>query len=262
MVDKVAELLASVNAPFGLGFQELRGDYAKELVRERHIARAIADKAATHFASEDSLRRFYTSLFGGTAPKADLADSAKLQGEIRSRLLKSGGACYVAESPEAFLEFSEVRDIIVDAGGIPCYPVLLDNEAGEYTEFEGDFEALADNLARKGVPAIELIPVRNGIEALTRFVRFFHQRGFVITFGTEHNTPELIPLTVSCRNRVPLDDYLFGVGYTGACVVAAHQYLVARGQEGVSAAEGPVSSERRTELAGLGDGVIKHFLGA
>lgn len=261
MVEKVADLLGSVRAPFGLGFEELRTAYAKELVRERHVARAVADKAAKHFGSEDALRRFYTTLFGGSPPKANLNNSAKLEGEIRSRLLKSGGSCYVPESPEAFLEFSEVRDIVVDAGGIPCYPVLLDNEAGEYTEFEGEFEALADNLARKGVPAVELIPVRNGVDALTRFVRFFDERGFVITFGTEHNTPELIPLTVACRDRVPLDDYLRGVGYTGACVVAAHQYLGAKGRDGLGAAGGPVSSKKRAELADLGDGVIRRFLG-
>jgi len=262
MTENVAELLGSVDAPFELGFEELRTTYAKELVRERHIARAVADKAARHFASEDALRGFYATLFGGTPPKADLSDSAKLEGEIRSRLLKSGGLCYVPESAEAFLEFGEVREVVVDAGGIPCYPVLLDNEAGEYTEFEGDFEALADNLTRKGVPAVELIPVRNGIEALTRFVRFFDDRGFVVTFGTEHNTPELIPLTVACRNHVPLDDYLRGVGYTGACVVAAHQYLGAKGRDGLSAKDGPVSSKQRAELARLGDAVIRHFLGA
>ena len=34
---------------------------------------------------------------------------------------------------------------------------------------------------------------------LKNFVEFFHNKGFIITFGTEHNTPEMIPLTVTSK---------------------------------------------------------------
>ena len=59
-----------------------------------------------------------------------------------------------------------------------------------------------------GIECIELIPGRNDFNILKNFAEFFHKKGFIITFGTEHNTPEMIPLTVTARGSVPLDESL------------------------------------------------------
>jgi hypothetical protein len=52
--------------------------------------------------------------------------------------------------------------------------------------------------------------------------------------GTEHNTPEMIPLTCDTRGKKPLSPAMKQVAYEGACVVAAHQYFRSKGGEGYS----------------------------
>jgi sulfopyruvate decarboxylase TPP-binding subunit len=63
----------------------------------------------------------------------------------------------------------------------------------DYTEFESDPEKLYNSLKQLGIECIELIPCRNDSDILKNFVEFFHKKGFIITFGTEHNTPEMMP---------------------------------------------------------------------
>ena len=115
---------------------------------------------------------------------------------------------------------------------MPCYPVLLDDDKGSFTDFESVREKLLRDLIANNIFSIELIPGRNDYGILKDFVSFFHQNDFVITFGTEHNTPQLNPLTVSCRGGIPLDNELRNINYEGAAVIAAHQYLIAKGEEG------------------------------
>ena len=40
---------------------------------------------------------------------------------------------------------------------------------------------------------------------LQRFVEFFQKKGFVILLGTEHNAPEMIPLTCDTRDKKPIE---------------------------------------------------------
>ena len=68
----------------------------------------------------------FKKIFSGKEPKSAMGNIAGLENEIRGNLLKSGGAAFVTEDPKAFLSLEEVKNIIIDAGGIPCYPVLLD----------------------------------------------------------------------------------------------------------------------------------------
>ncbi len=50
------------------------------------------------------------------------------------------------EDEKSFLELKKIIKIIIKAGGIPCYPVLLDDPSGKFTEFEGDYEKLFQSL--------------------------------------------------------------------------------------------------------------------
>ena len=68
-----------------------------------------------------------------------------------------------------FFELKKISGIIIDAGGIPCYPVLLDDPSGKYTEFENDPEKLFNSLSSLGIGCIELIPGRNDFSILKRF---------------------------------------------------------------------------------------------
>ena len=258
MITKLNSLIGSVNPSLSLSYEYVKNRYARELVRERHLARALRMLAQEEYRDEPM--QFIESLYGGEKSRAGSADPALLENEIRSNLLKSGGAAFVEEDEDSFLPLSSINEIILKAGGIPCYPVLLDDPSGRYTEFEADPEQLFASLTTLRTGCIELIPGRNDPAELRSFVEYFHDKGFIITFGTEHNTPEPAPLTVTCRGRKPLDDYLKGVAWEGACVIAAHQYLRANNHEGYVSPFGIPKSSEREEFAETGRLVIEYFL--
>ena len=164
------------------------------------------------------------------------------------------------EDEKAFLSIEQVCEIILDAGGIPCYPVLLDDAAGKITEFEVDRERLSQNLADLGIGCIELIPQRNKLEIMEPFVRYFYEKGFVVTLGTEHNAPGLIPLTPRCSGDKPLTDFLRQVNYESACVIAAHQYLQTQGDCGFIDENGKPRISQRTYLTQLGNAEIRRVI--
>lgn len=259
MLARTNDLLKACNAPFIFEFTQLKTDFAKELVRERHIAKAIRVKINECFPSESERLEFLNALYAGKEQKADLNNNILLEEEIRGNLLKAGGAAYVRENEKAFLPVHEIIEIIVDAGGIPCYPVLLDNKKGEFTGFEEDFNKLADRLSGLGVGCVELIPGRNRFENLLKFVNVMENRGFLILFGTEHNTPQMMPLTVKASDKV-LDSSLERVAYEGACVVAAHQYLKAKGEEGFTEKSGLARLSEKNEFIRIGKAVVEKFL--
>ncbi|MFO7922884.1 MAG: hypothetical protein R6U58_04260 [Bacteroidales bacterium] len=251
MTAKLNRHLKSVDGNLQLDFDEVERRYTKGMVRERHIARALRILVYDRYPSPEDRSEFLGRLFG-VEPSSPAENEAAVENEIRSRLLKSGGAAFVEEDQHAFPGLDEIISVITDAGGIPCYPVLLDDQKGTLTEFEADPEKLCGSLRSRNVSCVELIPGRNDIRQLRSFVSFFRERGFVILFGTEHNTPAAQPLRVSARGGVPLDDELRAVNYEGACVIAAHQYLRAKGEEGYP-------SLKRSGAANLGKAVIEYF---
>jgi hypothetical protein len=207
MVSKLNKLISSANSSLNVNFEEIKKKFAHDLVRERHIAKAVRIMAAENYNSPEKQLSFIEALYGGKKSKADMTDPAGLENEIRSNLLKAGGAAFVEEDERSFFDLISIVGIIVDAGGIPCYPVLLDDPSGKFTEFEDTPEKLYSSLSKLGVACIELIPGRNDFNILKNYVEFFDNKGFIITFGTEHNTPEMIPLTVTTRGKNLLMDH-------------------------------------------------------
>jgi len=260
MINKLNKLIEKENPSFRLSYETIKKEYAHDLVRERHIAKALRKLAISKFTAPEEQLHFLESLYGGKKSKTGLSDTAALENEIRSNILKSGGTAFVAEDESSFLELKKIIRIIIKAGGIPCYPVLLDDPSGKFTEFESDPEKLYTTLKSLGIECIELIPGRNDINILKNFVDFFHKKGFIVTFGTEHNTPEMIPLTVSARGSVPLDESLKRIAWEGVCIIAAHQYLRADGRQGYVLPDGTHSADQMKELIKLGQLVIEYFL--
>ncbi len=260
MVEKLNVFLAELKAGFTFEFEVLKAKYAKNMLRERHIAKALRIAIDEKFSSPEEKKAFYLRVFSGKEPKSDLNDVAGLENEIRGNLLKTGGKAFVPEDPKAFLSLEQVKQVIISAGGIPCYPVLLDDPKGVFTDFEGGKEALYKTLVEKKIYSLELIPGRNDFAILKDFVQFFRSKNFVISFGTEHNTPQLDPIKVSCRGGVPLDEELNRIGYEGACIIAAHQYLVANGEEGYLNADGTGKTNEYDSFVQLGQAVITHFI--
>lgn len=260
MITKLNGLIAKINPSLSLNYDEIKNRFAKELVRERHIAKALRHLAVENHNTEDEQLMFIETLYNGKKSNTGMSNNAALENEIRSNLLKAGGAAFVEEDESSFLELSRIKKIITLAGGIPCYPVLLDDVNGKYTEFEADPGKLYSSLKSMGIGCIELIPGRNDINILKNFTEFFNDKGFVITFGTEHNTPELIPLTVTARGQVPLDDSLKKIAWDGACIIAAHQYLRAHDRQGFVLSDGTLSHDQKNDLIELGSLVIEYFL--
>jgi hypothetical protein len=246
----------------GIGFNfnpiEIQYKFAKNLFRERHIAQAIRTSIFEKFPDTEGRKTIFKILFGGKEVKSPLENIAALENEIRSNLLKAGGPAFVEEDPKAFFTLDEVNSIILGAGGIPCYPVLLDDPSGNFTEYESDWEKLFYSLTEKNIWSIELIPGRNDFNILKDFVIWFHKKGFLITFGTEHNTPQLDPIKIACRGGVPLDDELRKINYEGASVLAAHQYLQSRGEKGFLE-DGKPRLNKRLDFIELGKAVIAKF---
>jgi len=260
MVEKLNAFLTELKAGFSFDFDELKAKYAKNMLRERHIAKALRVAIDEKFTTPEEKKTFYTLVFSGKEVKSDLNDVAGLENEIRGNLLKAGGKAFVTEDPKAFLSLEQVKEVIISAGGIPCYPVLLDDPKGVFTDFEGDKEALYNTLIEKKIFSLELIPGRNDFAILKDFVKFFRSKNFLISFGTEHNTPQLDPIKVSCRNGVELDEELNRIGFEGACIIAAHQYLMANGEEGFLKDDGTGKTNEYDSFVELGKAVILNFI--
>ncbi len=258
MLEKLNSIIEKINPAFVLNFEEIKKRYARELVRERHLAKAVRMLAVDNFSEPDEQIRFIEALCGGKKLKAGMDKPAALENEIRSNLLKAGGAAFVEEDEESFLDPGKIIQIIRNAGGIPCYPVLLDDSSGNFTEFEKDYEKMYESLIKLGTVCIELIPGRNDHDILSGFVKFFYERGFVITFGTEHNTPEMEPLKVRARGKKELSDLLKEVSWKGACVIAAHQYLRAKGEKGYETGGSP-QLNIRNDFEKLGRYVTEYY---
>ena len=83
--------------------------------------------------------------------------------------------------------------------------------------------------------------------------------------GTEHNTLDLVPIEPTCLKGQPVPDDLKEIFWEGACVAAAHQFLVAHGQCGFVDGQGKPNAsyrsdeERISAFRALGMAVIQKY---
>ena len=97
------------------------------------------------------------------------------------------------------------------------------------------------------------------MELLEKYASYLHEQGFVVTFGSEHNTPAMEPIELFARKNTALTERLQQINYEGACVVAAHQHLVAQGLRGYVDAKGNADRSKRQEFIELGKELIENF---
>jgi len=260
MCEKLNEVLANCNARFKLDYEEIKSSMTKGMVRERHLAKALREKINSQFASSEDQQIFYKTIFGGKALKSDIGNFAAIENEIRGNLLKSGGAAFIPESPEAFLEMEMVCQIILKSGGIPTYPFLADDNNGNFTEFEAPKETVMDILRKRNICSVEFITTRNSIVVLEDYADYFNKNGFVVTFGTEHNTPAMEPVELFARNNTPLSKLLLAINYEGACITASHQYLFANESIGYLDKDGRPDLTKRDFFTTLGKALIEYLI--
>jgi hypothetical protein len=235
-----------------LSVEEIRGELAVNLLRERHVAKMLRLKVEEQTGDDRAYLELMTRICGGRAPVRERKDRAGTEDELRALLLKAGAPAFVAEDEKAFMPLEDIMGIITDAGGIPTYPMLLDGAGGRFTEYEAGKEQLLERLAEKGFRSVEMIPLRNRIAILRDYAEYFYDHGFMVSFGTEHNTSAMGPLTVSCTEGAPLDSDLMEISLNGAACQAAHQYLLAR--EGAGYEHLP-----RSEMEELGKLVFRYY---
>ncbi|MHB9056899.1 MAG: PHP domain-containing protein [Paludibacteraceae bacterium] len=258
---KLNEILKNKGIGFTLEIHWIKANLTKGSIRERHLAKALRLKAYEKCGNDDaSIKKLFQELFGGKELKSKTADFAGVENEIRGNLLKAGGDAFVPETAKAFLPMQTVCDIILAAGGIPTYPFLADDVNGNYTDFEGNLEQAAVQLTERGFHSVEFITTRNDIRLLERYASYLYDKGFVVTFGSEHNTPAMEPIELFARKSTPLTDKLMKINYEGACVVVAHQHVVAQGLRGYVDENGHADRSKRGEFVKLGDEIIRNIV--
>lgn len=228
-------------------------------LQERHIAMALAEEIARRTKPAERAAVLRDLL--GQDPKCDPSDSVALQNELRASLLKAGKPAFV---PEGFGGFKESVEFVLELGGIPSYPVLADG-ANPIPEFEATPAELAANIEALGIHAAEFIPIRNKPDILEEYVRALRAKGLVVTAGTEHNTLDLLPIDPLCVDGSEIPASAADAFWEGACVCAAHQFLVAHGETGYVDAAGRLNpgfadgEERIAAFAKLGAHVIDRY---
>ena len=61
------------------------------------------------------------------------------------------------------------------------------------------------------------------MSVIRRILGELEDEGFIVTFGSEHNTPALEPIRLRTRDADTLSEKLRAINWRGACAVAAHQ---------------------------------------
>lgn len=258
MCIKLNELLDANSISFSLDFDWITKELTKGSIRERHLAKALRMKVYEVAKNDEStIKEILQKLFNGVALKALPANIAEVENEIRGNLLKAGGPAFVPEERDAFLSVDSVSKIILNAGGIPTYPFLADDINGNYTDFENDLERVSKELKKRGFHSVEFITTRNGVELLEKYAEYLYDAGFVVTFGSEHNSPTMEPIELFTRNNTPLTNKLLKINYEGACVIAAHQHLVSEGKEGYLDKEGNADPSKMKSFIEVGDELIQ-----
>jgi hypothetical protein len=63
-----------------------------------------------------------------------------------------------------------------------------------------------------------------------------------------------------CRKNEAIDENILKIGYEGVCMLAAHQYLISKDEEGVLDVSGKFKAEARDEFVSIGRAVIDRFV--
>jgi hypothetical protein len=228
-------------------------------LQERHISQAFQEALFQKVDPEARIDRLQ-SILGNESKARGPEDHVAVQNDIRSHLMKAGKPAFVEET---FISFEDARRLIIELGGIPCYPTLADGTS-PICPFEQSPGELIAALKARNIHAAEFIPIRNEIEVLRRYVTAMREAGLAITAGTEHNTLDLVPFDPFCRDGDVPDD-VRAIFWEGACVVAAHQFLTLHGECGFVDEEGnpnpddASAEERIRRFARVGAAVIQRY---
>jgi hypothetical protein len=267
MLARLAEIFQTRGLPTGLDENAVKAMVVRRhgcaadsvYLQERHVAQAFQEALFERVPAEARAERLSQIL--GAACKIDPADAVKIQNAIRAHLMKAGKPAFVQES---FVTFEQAYRLILELGGLPCYPTLADGTT-PICAYEEPVEKLIDTLLANKIYCVEFIPIRNKPDVLARYVLAMRRAGLVVTAGTEHNTRDLLPLEPTCGGGEPVPEELKTLFWEGTCVLAAHQFLVLNGRCGFVTGEGArnpaykAAEKGITAFRKLGAQVIESF---
>jgi hypothetical protein len=229
-------------------------------IQERHIAQAYQE-ALFHAVPADERLATLEKLFGTASKATDPEDAVTIQGDLRSHLMKSGKPAFVKE---AFLQFEQAHELILELKGVPCYPTLADGTS-PVCGYEDPVEDLIADLRSRNIHMAEFIPTRNTPEVLRDYVVAMREAGMAVVGGTEHNTLSLIPIEPKCLKGAEVPEEVKDIFWEGMCVCAAHQHLVLNGESGFVDSDGNPNAkygsddERIKAFAAMGAALIKKY---
>ncbi len=267
MIDLLAKIFETHGLKTGLDEYAVkmmvvnRHGCAPEVVylQERHLAQAFQEALFKLVPPADRITKFSEII---AAPsKSAPEDAVKIQNEIRSHLMKAGKPAFVEET---FVNFDQAYRLILELGGIPCYPTLADGTS-PICGYEEPVEKLIQHMKDAKIYCAEYIPIRNTPEVLSRYVKAVRKAGICVLGGTEHNTLDLLGIEPTCLKTAPVPDDIKEIFWEGACVVAAHQYLTLHGQCGYVDGEGRLNQTYKTDesriaaFRSLGAAVIRKY---
>jgi hypothetical protein len=222
-------------------------------LQERHLAQAFQEVFFDK-VPEDQRGQKLSGLFG-TSAQSNSSDAVGNQNEIRSNLMKAGKICFV---PETFVNLAQAKELIVELGGIPCYPVLADGSK-DRCEYETPMEGLIETLKANKYTMVELITIRNSAEVLAEYVSAIRKAGIAVVAGTEHNTLDLLPMKPACVGGEAVPPEIDAIFREGICVLAAHAFLKAHGKDGFVDEQESGANERIERFSRIGAVVLKKY---
>ncbi len=228
-------------------------------LQERHISQAFQEALFSSVRPAERIEAL-NKVLGAATHAGHPDDFVTMQNDIRSRLMKAGKPAFVDET---FVSFEDAYRLVLELGGIPCYPTVADGSS-PISQVEQSPAKLIAAIEGWRIHAVEWIPVRNKVAVLREYALAMREAGLAVTAGTEHNTLDLIPLDPFCQDG-PVPDDLRALFWEGACVVAAHQFLVLHGECGfVDGAGSPhpgygSADERIKAFAAIGAAVMQRY---
>ena len=224
-------------------------------LQERHLAQAFQEVFFDE-VSEGQRQQKLTDIFR-VPSQSNPSDTVGIQNEIRSNLMKAGKICFV---PETFVNLAQAKELICELGGIPCYPVLADGSK-KRCEYETPVEQLIERLKASHYTMVELITIRNSPEVLVEYVSAIRQAGIAVVAGTEHNTLDLLPIKPACVGGQAVPEEIDSIFKEGICVLAAHAFLKAHGEEGFVDGQEGNANQRIEDFSRIGAVVLKNYFG-
>ena len=202
---------------------------------ERHVCAAYAAKAAKMFATPAALAAFWAEKLKLTVEDAAklITDTVKLEGTIRSKMMKSGGPGYVKADPASFPTLEAMNNFTIACGAIPSIAWLDGCSDGE-----SDPDALLDLHESYGCALFNMIPDRNWnfadpevkakkVANMHKMVEACIKRDMPVFVGTEMNA--FGQKLVDTFSEPALAKYM-DVFVDGAAIVAAHTILAPQGK--------------------------------